>query len=95
MFSESTGDALAASTREAMWVLLQIAAPPLLALLAIGLVVSVFQALTQIQEASLAFLPKLVATGAVLLLMGPFMTGVLRAYTEGLFDRIIAIGGAG
>jgi len=95
MFDQGPDDALAASTREAMWVLLQIAAPPLLALLAVGLLVSVFQALTQIQEASLAFLPKLVATGAVLLLMGPFMAGVLRAYSEGLFDRIIAIGGAG
>ncbi len=88
-------DVLAASTREAMWVLLQVAAPPLVALLAVGLVVSVFQALTQIQEASLSFLPKLVAMGAVLLVMGPFMTGVLRAYGEGLFDRIVAIGGAG
>ncbi|WP_431284062.1 flagellar biosynthetic protein FliQ [Humitalea sp. 24SJ18S-53] len=88
-------DALASSAREAMWVMLQLAAPPLLVLLAVGLIVSVIQALTQIQEASLSFLPKLAATGAVLLFMGPFMAGVLRAYGEGLFDRIVTIGGSG
>ena len=86
-------DVLGGALRESMWVTLQLAGPLLVALLAVGLVVSVFQALTQIQEASLAFLPKLAVMGAGLLLLGPFMVGVLRAYASGLFDRVVAIGG--
>jgi flagellar biosynthesis protein FliQ len=53
----------------------------------------VLQALTQIQEPTLAFLPKLVAMGLVLLLLGPAMAGSLRSYAEGLFDRVVAVGG--
>lgn len=79
--------------REALWVCLQLAAPPLLAVLAIGLVVSLLQALTQIQEATLAFLPKVAAIGGLLLVMGPFMAGILQAWARRLFDQIIATGG--
>jgi flagellar biosynthetic protein FliQ len=87
-------DALASSVREAFWIMMQLGGPTLVALLVIGLAVSVVQALTQVQEASLAFLPKLLATGAVLLLTGPFMIGVLRAWSASLFDRMITLGGA-
>jgi flagellar biosynthesis protein FliQ len=87
-------DALASSLREALWVMLQLGGPTLVALLAIGLAVSVFQALTQVQEASLSFLPKLFATGVVLLLSGPFIVGVMRGWSVSLFDRMISIGGA-
>ncbi len=86
-------DVLGGALRESMWVTLQLAGPLLVALLIVGLVVSVFQALTQVQEASLAFLPKLAVMGGGLLLLGPFMVGVLRAYASGLFDRVVAIGG--
>ncbi|WP_426956970.1 flagellar biosynthetic protein FliQ [Muricoccus radiodurans] len=79
--------------RDAMWVTLQVGAPLLIVLLVVGLVVSLVQALTQIQEQSLAFLPKLAAAGIVLLVMGPFMMGVLRAWTVTLFDRMVAVGG--
>ena len=89
MESELLGGAL----RESMWVTLQLAGPLLVALLVVGLVVSIFQALTQVQEPSLAFLPKLAVMGGGLLLLGPFMIGVLRAYASGLFDRVVAIGG--
>ena len=85
-------DQVTLATREALWVGLQVGGPPLVALLLVGLVVSVFQALTQIQEASLGFLPKLGALAAVLLLLGPFMSGVLRAYTQSLFGMVVAAG---
>ncbi|HEY4252071.1 MAG TPA: flagellar biosynthetic protein FliQ [Roseomonas sp.] len=85
-------DQVTLATREALWVGLQIGGPPLIALLLVGLVVSVFQALTQIQESSLGFLPKLAALAGVLLLLGPFMAGVLRGYTESLFGMVVAAG---
>jgi flagellar biosynthetic protein FliQ len=87
-------DALAASVREAMLLFLQIGGPLLVALLVVGLTISVLQALTQVQEATLAFLPKIFAAGVVLLLAGPFMIGALRGYAEALFDRMVTLGGA-
>lgn len=84
---------VAMAMREALWVTLQLAGPPLLVVLAIGLVVSLLQALTQIQEATLAFLPKLVAIGGLLLISGPFMTGLMQAWAGRLFDQVIAVGG--
>jgi flagellar biosynthesis protein FliQ len=80
--------------REAMWVSLQLAGPPLLAVLVIGLVVSLIQALTQIQEATLAFLPKLAAMVVLLLFLGPHMAGVMRGWAATLFDQVVAVGGA-
>jgi flagellar biosynthetic protein FliQ len=81
------------AVREALWMALHLAGPPLLAMLAIGLAVSVVQALTQVQEPTLAFLPKLVVLGLVLLMLGPAMAGAMRGYAASLFDRMIAIGG--
>jgi len=80
--------------REAMWVALQLAGPPLLAVLAIGLFVSLVQALTQIQEATLAFLPKLAAMVVLLLVLGPHMGGIMRGWATTLFDQVVAVGGA-
>jgi flagellar biosynthetic protein FliQ len=88
-------DALAQALRDGLWVSLQVMGPPLLALLAVGLVVSVLQALTQVQEATLSFLPKLVVGGAMMLLFGPFTVTIMRAYAERVFERMVAIGGAG
>ncbi|WP_376091915.1 flagellar biosynthetic protein FliQ [Roseomonas sp. CCTCC AB2023176] len=87
------GDLIGASVRDALWVATQVGAPILLALLFVGLAVSIVQALTQIQEASLAFLPKLAVTGGAMLLLGPFMLGALRGWTVVLMDRIVAVGG--
>ncbi|TCZ63645.1 flagellar biosynthetic protein FliQ [Roseicella aquatilis] len=89
-----TEDPTAAAVREALWLALHLAAPPLLAMLAIGLVVSVLQAVTQIQEASLAFLPKLLVMAVVLLVLGPGMIVAMQGYAALLFDRIVALGGA-
>jgi flagellar biosynthesis protein FliQ len=81
------------ATREALWLAVQLAGPPLLAMLAVGLLVSLIQAVTQIQEATLAFLPKLLVMGLVLMLLGPGMATALRGYAERLFDRVVAAGG--
>lgn len=86
-------DGIALAAREAIWVALQVGGPPLVLMLLVGLAVSVFQALTQVQEASLGFLPKVGVMLGCLLLLGPFMGGVMRAYAAGLFDRIVAVGG--
>lgn len=83
---------VALASREALHVTLQIGAPLLLLLLVVGLVVAVFQALTQVNEASLAFLPKLVALGVAMLLLGPFIAGVLRGYAGGLFQAVVDVG---
>ncbi|WP_206932475.1 flagellar biosynthetic protein FliQ [Roseococcus thiosulfatophilus] len=80
--------------REAVWVALQLAGPPLLAVLCIGLVVSLIQALTQIQEPTLAFLPKLAAMVTLLLFLGPHMSGLMRGWAATLFDQVVALGGA-
>jgi flagellar biosynthetic protein FliQ len=80
--------------REALWVSVLLAAPPLLAVLVIGLTISLIQALTQIQEATLAFLPKLAAMVGLLILLGPFMGGVMRGWATTLFDQVVAVGGA-
>ena len=89
-----TEDPTALTLREALWLALQLAWPPLLAMLAIGLLVSVLQAMTQIQEATLAFLPKVLVLVAVLLLFGPGMTAAMQGYAGQLFVRVVAVGGA-
>ena len=76
--------------REAIIVALKLGAPVMLLSLAVGLVVSLFQALTQIQEQTLTFVPKLVITLVATLLMLPFMLATLSAFTEHLMDRIVS-----
>lgn len=63
--------------QQAMFTLLAVSAPVLGAVLVVGLVISLFQALTQINEATLSFVPKLVAAVAVLALTGPWMLTTL------------------
>ncbi len=83
----------ASAINEALWLAVQLGAPPLLAMLAIGLVISVFQALTQVQEPTLAFLPKVAVMGGALVLLGPFMVGSMRGYATQLFERMVMLGG--
>lgn len=71
--------------------LLMVAAPVLVTVLVVGLVVSVFQAATQINEATLSFVPKIVAAVAVLAVMGPWMMGTLVDY---LRNTLLGIPGA-
>ncbi|GAB4147599.1 MAG: flagellar biosynthesis protein FliQ [Sphingomonadales bacterium] len=75
--------------REAIWALLVIAGPVMLIGLAVGLVIALFQALTQIQEMTLTFVPKIIAIFVSLLLLLPFMSSALANLTERLVARII------
>ncbi len=85
---------LATLLRDAMLVMLKLGGPPLMVALVVGLVISLLQAVTQIHEVTLAFVPKVLAIGLALLLTGPFMLATLSDYAHLLFDRIIAIGGS-
>ncbi len=67
---------------------LKVGLPLLLIGLAVGLVISVFQAVTQIQEQTLTFIPKILATVAVLIVGGPWMLDQLLAYTTDLWTAI-------
>jgi len=78
--------------REAVIVTLKIGSPVLLLALTIGLIISLFQALTQIQEMTLTFVPKAIVIFLSLLIFMPFMLGTLITFTEGLMDRIVALG---
>jgi len=80
--------------RAAFIVMLKLGAVPLLAALVVGLLVSVLQAVTQISEQTLAFVPKVAAVAAALAMLGPFMVSTLRSFTQLLFDRLIVIGGS-
>lgn len=77
--------------QQAIMVMLMIAAPLLLSALAIGLVVSIFQAATQINEQTLSFIPKLAGILAVLIILGPWMLTVLTDYLHSIFSTIPAL----
>ena len=74
--------------RHALEMTLLLAAPLLLTALAVGLIVGIFQAATQINEMTLSFIPKLLAMAAVLALTGPWMLRTLVEYTRGLIESI-------
>ncbi|WP_265948163.1 flagellar biosynthesis protein FliQ [Dechloromonas sp. A34] len=74
--------------RQAIEVTLIISAPILLTALVVGLIISIFQAATQINESTLQFVPKLVAMFIVLLLVGPWMLQYLVDYIQRLFGSI-------
>ena len=78
--------------RETIWLMIRIGAPIMLTALVVGLTVSLIQALTQIQEMTLSFVPKVIAMSAALVIAMPFMLGELRAFTEELFQRIVVVG---
>ena len=73
---------------EALELTLKVGLPLLLVGLVVGLVVSVFQAMTQIQEQTLTFIPKILATAAVLVVGGPWMLDQLLTYTRELWQQI-------
>jgi flagellar biosynthetic protein FliQ len=78
--------------RETIWVLVMAAAPAMLVALLVGLIISLFQALTQIQEMTLSFVPKILAVFASLILFMPFMSHTIGDFTEEIFNRISLIG---
>jgi len=81
-------DTVISLSTQALALTLKLALPLLLVGLVIGLAVSVFQAVTQIQEQTLAFIPKVVALVAVIAIFGPWMLGQLETYTTALWASI-------
>jgi len=74
--------------RDALQLALMLAAPLLLTSLAVGVIVGIFQAATQINEMTLSFIPKIVAMSAVLVVTGPWMLRLLIEFTRRLFESI-------
>jgi flagellar biosynthetic protein FliQ len=74
--------------RQALELTVTLAAPLLLTALAVGLIVGIFQAATQINEMTLSFIPKLLAMAAVLAISGPWMLRTLVEYARGLIESI-------
>jgi flagellar biosynthesis protein FliQ len=75
-------------TSQALMMSLKIAGPFLIAGLIVGLLVSIFQAVTSIQEQTLAFIPKILVTGAVIAIGGPWMLDSMVGYTRDLYTSI-------
>ncbi|MEK7246578.1 MAG: flagellar biosynthesis protein FliQ [Pseudomonadota bacterium] len=79
-------------SRDSLFQILIISAPLLIVGMVVGIVVSLFQALTTIQEITLTFVPKIVAVFIATVIFLPFMMTSLIEFSHGLFDRIAAIG---
>ena len=79
--------------QQGLYLLLMVAAPVLLTVLAVGLLVSIFQAATQIHEATLSFVPKMIAAVAVLAVAGPWMLTTLVEYLQRMLQAIPSIVG--
>lgn len=89
-----SGNDVAALIHDCMIVTMKLSFPVLGVALVVGLLVSFVQAITQINEATLAFLPKIVAIGIALMMLGPFMATTLSSFSHRIFDRIVVIGGS-
>ena len=74
--------------RDALWATVSMAAPAMIAGLAIGLIIALFQALTQVQEMTLVFVPKILVIFATLLIFLPLMGSVLADFSQDVFARI-------
>ncbi|MBN9543076.1 MAG: flagellar biosynthesis protein FliQ [Alphaproteobacteria bacterium] len=76
---------------DAIIVLMKVGAPILLVALSVGLIISLFQALTQIQENTLSFVPKMIAILVCLMIAMPWMGSQLRTFNERVMEKIIGI----
>ena len=83
-----TPESVMALGRQAVEMTLMLSAPLLLAGLVIGLIISIFQAATQINEATLSFIPKLIGSFIVMILAGPWMLQMMVDYIRRLFESI-------
>lgn len=77
--------------KDALMTALKVAGPILIVSILIGLIISIFQATTQIQEQTLTFVPKLIGIAAIGLLLGNFMLHTLVSFTQRIFELIIRI----
>jgi flagellar biosynthesis protein FliQ len=78
---------------EMLWNAALIAGPVLVVTLVVGIIISVFQVATQIQEITLSYVPKTLAAGLVLVLLGPWMIAKMSDFARGLFLIIPSLGG--
>jgi flagellar biosynthetic protein FliQ len=78
--------------RDALWVTAIVSGPFLIIGMVIGLFISLIQAMTQLQEATLTFVPKVVVLGLLIVVFGPFAINRLIEFTQELMDRAIALG---
>ena len=83
-----TPETVTAIGQQALWTTMLIAAPLLLSALAVGLLVGIFQAATQINEMTMSFIPKLLVLVLALVAAGPWMLSVIVNYTQELFEQI-------
>ncbi len=83
-----TGPEVLDFAREAIWLMLAMSAPIMLVGLAVGVTIALFQALTQVQEMTLVFVPKIIAIFIALLIFLPLMGGLLPGFMTVIFDRI-------
>ena len=81
-------DTVVSLATRAMTLALEVAGPMMLVGLVIGLVVSIFQAVTSIQEQSLSFIPKIVGLAALIVILGPWMLDQLVTYAQNLYTSI-------
>jgi flagellar biosynthesis protein FliQ len=79
--------------QQGLYLLLMVSAPVLLTVLVVGLLVSIFQAATQINEATLSFVPKIIAAVAVLTIAGPWMLNTLVEYLQRMLLAIPSVVG--
>ncbi len=82
-------DILVEVGRKAIWITLMVSAPMLLTGMIVGLVISILQSVTQIQEITLTFVPKILAVFIVFLITIPWISSVLIVFTQDLFNQII------
>lgn len=84
-----TGPEVLDIARQGIWTLIIVSAPPMVVGLMVGVVIALFQALTQIQEMTLVFVPKILAIFVTLIIALPFMGQALEAYTARIADLIV------
>lgn len=83
-----TPDVVIKLAEQSIYMIIVISAPILLIALGVGLIVSIFQAMTQIQEQTLAFVPKILAVFLSIVIFGPWMLTMLLDYTRDLFQQL-------
>jgi len=79
--------------KDAIYTAIMVSAPILVVATVVGLIISIFQATTQIQEQTLTFVPKLVAVALIALVMGSWMLHIMIDFTTRIFDLIANMGG--
>lgn len=87
-----SGAAVLDIARDGIWVMILVAAPMMLVGLVVGVVIALFQALTQIQEMTLVFVPKIIAIFVTMIVALPFMGSTMASYMTRLADMIVTGG---